>query len=65
MNVVRGVPRRAALALAALLAACSSTSPALYTIAPVAGTERNNGPRVVLLQQIGLDRYLERSQIVR
>jgi uncharacterized lipoprotein YmbA len=46
-------------------AACTSPPPALYTIASVQGAEQQGGPRVVLLQQIGLARYLERSQIVR
>jgi uncharacterized lipoprotein YmbA len=53
------------LVLAALLAACSSPNPTLYTIASVPGREQHGGPKVVVLQQIGLDRYLERSQIVR
>jgi uncharacterized lipoprotein YmbA len=54
-----------ALVLAALLGACSSPSPTLYTIASVPGREQIGGPKVVVLQQIGLDRYLERSQIVQ
>jgi uncharacterized protein len=65
---MRGVKyhrRLAVLIFGAILAACSSPNPTLYTIAPVAGTEQSDGPKVVLLQQIGLDRYLERSQIVR
>jgi uncharacterized lipoprotein YmbA len=53
------------LVSAALLAACSSPNPTLYTIASVPGREQHGGPKVVVLQQIGLDRYLERSQIVR
>jgi uncharacterized lipoprotein YmbA len=55
----------AALVLAALFAACSSPSPTLYTIASVPGSEQHGGPKIVMLQQIGLDRYLERSQIVQ
>jgi len=55
----------AALALAAVLAACSSPSPVLYTIAPVQGQVQTGGPKVVALQQIATARYLERSQIVR
>jgi uncharacterized lipoprotein YmbA len=55
----------AVLMISASLGACSSPNPTLYTIAPVSGTEHSDGPKVVLLQQIGLDRYLERSQIVR
>jgi uncharacterized protein len=59
-------PRRtAALALTLVLAACSSPVPVLYAIAPVQGTAQSGGPKVILLQQIGLARYLERSQIVR
>jgi len=55
-----------AFIIAMLLAACStSPSPALYTIAPVSGSEQTAAPKVILLQQIGLERYLERSQIVR
>lgn len=38
--------------------------PKLYTIAPADGPTQNGGPKVVLLQQISLARYLERSQIV-
>lgn|SRR5208282_1710635 len=55
----------AALGLAAALAACTSPDPALYTIAPVQGAAQNAGPKVILVQQIGLARYLERAQIVR
>jgi uncharacterized lipoprotein YmbA len=58
-------PRLAALGLAAALAACSSPSPVLYTIAPVQGTVQTGTPKVIVLQQISTARYLERSQIVR
>jgi hypothetical protein len=54
-----------ALALAAVLAACSSPSPVLYTIAPVQGPVQPGGPKVIVLQQIATAHYLERSQIVR
>jgi uncharacterized lipoprotein YmbA len=57
--------RLAGLALIAALAACSSPNPALYTIAPVTGPEANAGPKVILLQQVAVERYLERLQIVR
>jgi hypothetical protein len=57
--------RLAALAFAAVLAACSSPSPVLYTIAPAQGQVQTGGPKVVALQQIATARYLERSQIVR
>ncbi len=53
------------LGLAAMVAACSSPNPVLYTIAPSQGASRSGGPKVVLLQQISIARYLERSQIVR
>jgi hypothetical protein len=57
--------RLAGLALAAVLAACSSPSPVLYTIAPVQGPVQPGGPKVIVLQQIATAHYLERSQIVR
>ena len=59
------VPRLVASGLAVALAACSSPTPVLYTIAPVSGAVQSSGPKVVALQQISLARYLERSQIVR
>ena len=56
----------AGLALMLGLAACSgSPNPVLYTLAPVPGPQRNIGPRVIVLQQVGIERYLERTQIVR
>jgi uncharacterized protein len=54
-----------AFALIVDLLACSSPNPSLYTIAPVSGSDETIAPKVILLQQIGLERYLERSQIVR
>ena len=51
--------------LALTLAACSSSPPALYTIAPVPGPMQTGAPPVVVVQTIGLARYLDRSQIVR
>ena len=53
------------MALAAVLVACSSPSPVLYTIAPVQGPVQPGGPKVIVLQQISTAHYLERSQIVR
>jgi uncharacterized lipoprotein YmbA len=55
----------AVLAMVVSFAACSSANPTLYTIAPVAGSAQTDPPQVILPQQIGLARYLERSQIVR
>ena len=57
--------RLAALAVAAVLMACSSPSPVLYTIALVQGPVQPGGPKVIVLQQISTAHYLERSQIVR
>ena len=57
--------RLVALVLATVLAACSSPSPVLYTIAPVQGPVQPGGPKVIVLQQIATAHYLERSQIVR
>lgn len=53
-----------ALGLTAALAACSSTEPVLYTVAPVEGVAHNAGPRVVVLRQIVIERYLDRPEIV-
>jgi uncharacterized protein len=47
------------------VAGCSSPNPSLYTIAPVDGAVRIGAPRIVLVQQVALARYLERPQIVR
>ena len=49
----------------AVLMACTSPNPDLYTIAPVTSATQTGGPKVIELRQIGLARYLERSQIVR
>jgi len=62
----------ASVGLALVLAGCSSPNPVLYTIAPVSapgsGTAASAGQTgssmVVVLQPIGLARYLERQQIV-
>jgi len=51
--------------LFAALAGCSSPDPVLYTIAPVAGPTRTGGPRIILVEQVLVARYLDRSQIVR
>lgn len=49
-----------------LLAGCSSSpAPVLFTIAPVDGPTYTASPPVVLVEQIGLARYLERTRIVR
>jgi uncharacterized protein len=65
---MRHIDRLAQVAAAALLAAqvaCSSPNPNLYTIAPVTGATMAGAPKAIELRQIGLARYLERSQIVR
>jgi hypothetical protein len=55
----------AAAAFLVTLAACSSPDPVLYTIATAPGAVQPRGPRVVLVQQIAVAHFLERSQIVR
>jgi uncharacterized lipoprotein YmbA len=61
--------RRGARAIAAMLlaapGACSSPDPSLYTIAPVTAATAAGAPKLIELRQIGLARYLDRSQIVR
>ena len=57
--------RRRGFLLAGLAAACSSPSPALYTLDVPPGAVRRGGPRTIELRTAGLARYLERSQIVR
>src|SRR3954469_7224029 len=52
-------------AVLALGACSSSPNPNLYTLAPVGGAERSNAPKLIAQQQVGVARYLERSQIVR
>jgi uncharacterized lipoprotein YmbA len=54
-----------ALGISAMLVACSSPEPVLYTISPVDGATHTAGPRIIVLEQIGLERYLNRSEIVR
>ena len=53
------------LAGAAAVAACTSPNPMLYTLGPVPGTAQPGGPRVVVLHQVAVARYLERPEIVR
>ena len=55
----------APFAALALLAACRSPEPALYTLQPVPGTPRRGGPRNVAVREVSLARYLDRVQIVR
>ncbi|HQT75887.1 MAG TPA: PqiC family protein [Rhodopila sp.] len=52
-------------AATALVAACTSPNPRLYTLGPMPGTPRTGGPGIVLLHQIAVARYLERPEIVR
>ena len=57
--------RRALLASLVALAGCASQNPDLYAISIVPGTPQPGGPKLVVLHDIGLARYLERLQIVR
>jgi uncharacterized protein len=66
MSCARRLMRRVTMfAPLAVLMACSSPNPDLYTIAPVTSATQFGAPKVIELRQIGLARYLERSQIVR
>ena len=60
-----GRRRLACLAPAALLAACSSSDPALYTLQVKPGPEFPRSPPIVQVRDIGLARYLDRREIVR
>ena len=57
--------RLAAVALCLLPAACTSPDPKLYTIAAVAGATERGAPKTVLVQQVAVARYLDRTHIVR
>ncbi len=57
--------RMLGLALAGVVAACSSPEPAYYTLAAVPGVAKPGGPAQVELRRIGLAGYLDRSEIVR
>ena len=63
--VVRGFSLAIMPALAMLLAGCSSPEPVLYTIATAPGAVQPGSPKVVLVQQVAVAHFLERSQIVR
>jgi uncharacterized lipoprotein YmbA len=65
--MIRASRRRYLLAvgMTIALAGCSSPNPVLYTIAPIQGAEHAGGPHIIVLQQIGLERYLDRSEIVQ
>ena len=65
MSCARRLMRVTMFAPLAVLMACSSPNPDLYTIAPVTAATQTGAPKVIELRQIGLARYLERSQIVR
>jgi uncharacterized protein len=65
---MRGLARRGvifAFGPAALVAACTSPNPKLYTLAPVPGAPQTGGPSFVVLHQVSIARYLERPEIVR
>jgi uncharacterized protein len=60
------LPGLITLAAIVLLTGCgSSPNPVMYTIEPVWGVQHRGGPQTIVLEQIGLARYLERSQIVQ
>jgi uncharacterized lipoprotein YmbA len=53
------------LLLAAVPVGCASPSPVLYTLDAVPGPVLGPGPKIVVLQDVGLAPYLDRKQIVR
>jgi uncharacterized lipoprotein YmbA len=55
----------AVLLLAAVPVGCASPSPVLYTLDAVPGPVVGRGPKIVVLQDVGLAPYLDRKQIVR
>jgi uncharacterized lipoprotein YmbA len=65
MTVSRRAIACGLLVLAALPAGCASPTPVLYTLDTVAGPVVGRGPRIVVLQDVGLAPYLDRQQIVR
>jgi uncharacterized protein len=60
-----GRPRFLGLVMAAALAGCASPNPVLYTIAPVRGPVEAGVPRVIVVRQVAIARYLDRQEIVR
>jgi len=54
-----------AAAILLTLASCSSPNPALYTINAVPGSPASGAHRVIVVREVGIPRYLDRSQIVR
>jgi uncharacterized protein len=63
--MIRAPALTSVVALLFCLAGCSSPNPKLYSIAPIDGQPRISTAAVVLLERVGLERYLERQQIVR
>jgi uncharacterized lipoprotein YmbA len=61
----RGALGAGALGTLALLAACRSPPPVLYTILPTPGEARRGGPRTVVVREVMVARYLDRLPIVR
>jgi uncharacterized protein len=56
---------RAFAGLLGALGACSSPDPALYTIAPVNGAMKAEGPQIVVIERVVIAKYLDRLQIVQ
>jgi uncharacterized lipoprotein YmbA len=66
MRYPRHLKLAVGIAVLVVQSACSSSpDPNLYTIAPASGAAHASAPKVIALHQIGVARYLERSQIVR
>src|SRR4051812_423546 len=59
------IARAAGAAALLALGSCASPNPALYTISAVPGPPLPTTPRTIVLREVGVARYLDRSQIVR
>ena len=56
----------ASMLLAAASIGCSrSENPSLYTIAPITGSEQRGGPKIIVVRQVTVAGYLDRTPIVR
>ena len=57
--------RSLVLALAGLASGCATAPPTLYTLAPLPGPALGAPRRIILVREVSLARYLQRSGIVR
>ena len=65
MSISRRIALMLSMTGAALMAACASPPPRVYTLAPVPGVPQSGTPRIVLVHQPAIAHYLDRPDIVR